>query len=327
MAVPFDLVSGDAKRALEEFSDEFRSALALGEIEQWAEALGLVKTSKAIKSTYPIPVHAAGYNEFKGDMKYRSLYSRSLSMKPKQWQDGVAELERIISAPDFSGWNEQPAAMAMEAMRQPNKWVAAILAANPNLDFYRDDEAGTASSIPLFSNSHPVNVFDAAFGTFDNDHAASAIDADMMVEAKTRFRQKKGPNGEPMGLRLTHMLVPAALEETAKEFLEQDLLIQAVENLGGTDNVAAVTQHNRHKGTVQLLVADELTASDEFYLFAKNKPGLFPWIVQKEGSPEEILHDKDSAMYKSSLKVGLAYILTGNAAAALPHCIERITLT
>ena len=123
------------------------------------------------------------------------------------------------------------------------------------------------------------------------------------------------------------MLVPAALEEAAREFLEQDLLIQAVENAAGDENVAAVTQRNRHKGTVQLLVSDELAAADEIFLFSRNKPGLFPWIVQREGAPEEILHDKSSAMYKSELKVGLSYILRGNAAAALPHCIERITIS
>ena len=329
MAELYNLVSGDAQRSLEEFSDEFRTALALGAVEKWAETLGLVKSSNAIKSTYPIPVHAAGYSEFKGNMKYRSLYSRSLSMKPKEWQDGVSESARIIEAPDFGGWNEQPAAMALEAERAPNDWVARKLEGFPllHLDYYRDEDTGAASAIPLFSDAHPVNVFDSSLGTFDNDHGASGINSTMITAAKTRFRQKAGPNGKPLGLRLTHMLVPAALEEAAREFLEQDLLIQAVENAAGDENVAAVTQRNRHKGTVQLLVSDELAAADEIFLFSRNKPGLFPWIVQREGAPEEILHDKSSAMYKSELKVGLSYILRGNAAAALPHCIERITIS
>src|SRR5690242_17338968 len=112
MGSEFLLVSQDAQRALEEFSQEFSAALVQGAVEQWAKTLGLSRTSKALKTTYPVPVSAAGYSEFKGDMKYRSLFEKSLELKPKTWQDGVAELASIIEAPDFTGWNDQPAAMA-----------------------------------------------------------------------------------------------------------------------------------------------------------------------------------------------------------------------
>src|SRR6187455_2532562 len=101
MASPYDLVSRDAQLALTEFSSEFDAALALGEVDQWAKSFALVNSSRAIRTTYPIPVSAAGYVLRQGDDKMRSLFEKSISMSPVEWVDGVAELARIIEAPDF----------------------------------------------------------------------------------------------------------------------------------------------------------------------------------------------------------------------------------
>jgi phage major head subunit gpT-like protein len=307
MGVEFNLVSKDAQRALEEFSQEFTAALTQGGVEPWSKDLGLYRASKALKTTYPVPVSAAGYNEFKGDLKYRAIFEKSLELVPKTWQDGVSELASIIEAPDFIGWTSEPAAIAQAAMSLPNEIVAGLLEANPTC---WDDVA-------FFHASHPTNYFKTSAGTFSNTFTgATLLDEANLSKAKERFRKIKAPNGKPMGLRMTHVMVPAALEETAKKLLEQDMIVQTI----GT-SFAAVD--NRHKGTVKIVVADELTSDTQWYALALNKPGMVPWIVQDEGSPEELRHDKDSAMYKSTLKVGLAYILRGNGVLALPHCVQR----
>lgn len=329
MAITRDLITRAAARSLEEFSDQFRSALALGEVEQWSVSMGLSNgNSDAIKTTYPIPISAAGYEEFRGDMKYRSLYARTMSVVPKLWQDGVAELAQIVDAPDFTGFADEPAAMAFEAQRHPNTLVAQALESNPVLAFYTDDESNTPGTRNMFElaggDPHPYNVFDESLGSFANDFdTPTTIGKDLFAAAKQQFRSIKGANGKPLGLRMTHFLVPAAREEEAKEFLEQDMLIEAVQEGGA--NVAAVTQRNRHKGTVQLIVADELTDDNEAYCFALNKPGMYPWVVQTS-SPEEFVHDKSSAMYELEHKVGVRYMLRAAANLALPHCVQRYTL-
>jgi hypothetical protein len=327
MAAPLYQISGDARRALEEFSTAFDSALASpADFDLWAQQFGMVISSKTIKTTFPIPISAAGYNERKGDDKMRSLYARSLSVTPVEWADGVAELARIIEAPDFIGWGSEPARIAVEAKRQPNRLIASILEANPNLGFYRDENLGTDLAIPLFSGSHPVSIFDSSLGTFDNDHAASAIDADMFRAALTRFRKKLAANGKPMGLRLSHMIVPPALEQEAKDFLESDLLRAAfLEGGDGAQKNTQLTTNNRFKNLVQLTVADELTAEDKIYLVASNGPK--PWIIQDGGTPEQITYDKSDPLYKNEGKVGVKYVLTMGAKAALPHAIERITIS
>jgi phage major head subunit gpT-like protein len=309
MGTEYNLVSQDAQRALEEFSQDFNAALTQGGTEQWAKDLGLYKASRALKTTYPVPVSAAGYKELEGDIKYRALFEKSLELVPKTWQDGVSELASVIEAPDFIGWTSEPAAIAGAAMSLANEIIAGLLEAN-----------GTSwTGKTFFASDHPVNVFKPSVGTFDNDitGAGTNLSSGNLALAKQYFREIKAANGKPLGLRMTHLLVPAALEETARDILERDLIIES----NGANDFGTV--NNRHKGTVKLVVSDDFTSDIVWYPLALGKPGMFPWIVQDEGAPEEIRSDKDSHLYKTTLKVAVAYVLRGNGALALPQCVQR----
>jgi hypothetical protein len=336
MATPHQQVSKDALRRLEEFSDEFRSALVLADAVPWAEQGGLVRRTDALKTTFPIPIDAAGYHEFKGDMKYRRLYARSLTMTSKLWQDGVEEFARVIEAPDFIDWAGAPANMAREWARQPNILVAAMLAESsldgPLLDFYRDPDTNAASARRLFANDHPFNVLDPSLGTFQNyttTTVAAIKDGSFFAAASDHFRAIKGPNGKPLGLRMEggSFLVPSTRHQVFKDTLEFDTLIRAVRNVAGAENVAAVTQNNIWKGTVGYTTADELEDQNYFYALAAGRPGLYPWIVQQGSTPEEIVHDKTSHKYKETFKVSIGYVGQMAANAALPHGILRVQIT
>ncbi len=312
MGQEFNLISSDAQRAVEEFAQDFSLALTQPGVELWAKANGLYRASRALKTTFPIPVSAAGYNEFKGDVKYRDLFEKSLELIPKTWQDGVAALASVVEAPDFTGWISEPAAMAAAAASILNQIIADALAAN----------AVCWDGKTFFADDHPNNVFKTSAGTYDNDitGAGTTPTAANLKIAKANFRKIKAPNGKPLGLRMTHVLAPAALEETFKDLLEQDLVIQAAGSAFGAVN-------NRHKGTVIPIFSDELADDSKWYPLALNKPGMFPWIVQDEGSPEEIRSDKTSHLYATTLKVGVAYVLRGNGALALPQCVQRFAGT
>lgn len=308
MGQEYNLISSDAQRALEDFAEDFALALTQPGVDQWAKENGLYRASRALKTTYPVPVSAAGYAEFKGDVKYRDVFQKSLSLIPKTWQDGVAELASVIEAPDFVGWTSEPAAIAAAASALLNQIIADAIAAN---DTCWDGSA-------FFADAHPYNVFDSSVGTYDNDFAGAGttLSTANIALAKSYFRKIKAPNGKPLGLRMTHVLVPAALEETAKDRFEQDMVIQAVGSTYGAVD-------NRHKGTVKIIVSDELADDSKWYPLALNKPGMVPWIVQDEGAPEEIRSDKTSHLYQTTLKVGVAYVLRGNGVLALPQCMQR----
>lgn len=326
MSTLYNLVSRDAQIALNEFSTAFDAALALTNPDTWAEQLGLQNTSGAIRTTYPLPISAAGYKERSGDDKLRALFERSMSMTNKEWYDGCYAPSKIVEAPDFIGWGTEPSRIALEATRLPNTLIAALLTANPLLDLYREEFPGgsVASTINLFHSAHPVNILDAAFGTFDNDHTFTAIDEAFVKAVKLRFRLKKGPNGKPLGLRFDTLLVPAAREDEALDFFARDTLIQVIENQAGSENVSAVPQSNRHKGTVKVVVCDELESDNVIYPMCAASPAK-PWIVQSAGPVEEVRYDKDSDYWKNTGMLGVKYVKTMGVAAALPHAIERCT--
>ena len=146
-----------------------------------------------------------------------------------------------------------------------------------------------------------------------------------MEAIKLYFRTLKGPNGKSLGLRFTHLLVPAAREEEARDFFERDMLLEAVTNVAGTENVGGVTRKNRHFNTVSIVVGDELASDDLIYPMALNT-SAYPWIVQDGGTPEEIRQDKSSYLYQSKLMVGVSYILELATRAALPQGIARVNL-
>ncbi len=331
MADIYNQLPRTVQSALTEYSDAFKEALVLADVQDWATLLGVGAVSNAIKTVYPLPIYAAGYQEFSGEVKYRSLYTRMITMRGKQWQDGVKEKAAGVEASDFMGWGAQPAAMALEAKRLPNTIAANMLALNsfngPLLDLYRDPDDETASiSKNLFASDHRYNVLDASKGTFNNTDIHDALDADFLKEAKAHFRGLKGPNGKPLGLQMTHLLVPASLEQQARDLLENDMLIETIRN--GSTPVGGVAIPNPHKGTVTLIVADELQEGTNPYVYALalNKPGMVPWIVQTTGAPEETILDKDSDFYKTSRSIAIAHFVDANVGPAFPHPILRVEI-
>ena len=339
---PYLQVSRDAAQALTEFSDEFRSAFTLADdFPVWAEALGYARNSSALKSTFPIPVDAAGYKPFKGNMKYRSLYARSLSMITTPWQDGVEALSQQIEAPDFMGWAEAPGNMAREWRRLSNLIVADMLAESsldgPLLDFYTDRDSKTASTRRLFAADHPCNVFKSSAGSFDNrmDTTIAEIRNGTFFKAISQyFRTLKGANGRALGLRMGggEFLLPVEFEELFKEVLESDDLVRAVSSTGGLDAtsnvVAAIPRNNIYKGTFGRMVGEELADQEHFYAIAAGgDPANVPWVLMNEAAPEEIVFDKTSERWKDTGMVSIGYRGNKNSAACLPHRIVRVHVT
>lgn len=341
--VPYTVGSRTATRALERFDDSFRGALAIAEPDSlWASQHGFVLGTDAPKTTFPIPLDAVGYKEFKGEAKYRALYSRAISIfNDKTWQDGVEEFAKIIELPDFIGWNDQPAKMATEWTRLPNTLVAQILEANPNLELYRDPDTGTLTSRALFATDHPSNILLPGLAQFNNTMdttQAEILNGLFFKKIKKYARSIKGPNGQPMGIRATGgvILCTGEREDLLDEALKLDTVIREISSNGnitapqtvGTA-VGAVTVNNRHKGTMSYQVCDELTtASDDYlYVLLSGNAELYPWVVMQQNTPEVIIDDKSSDKYRRTHKVSYSSHGDCKAAALFPHRIVRVHIT
>lgn len=341
MANPYNQVSRTAALALEEFSDDFRSALATTEVVNWAEQCGHVRVSDALSTTFPLPLDAAGFKELKGDIKFRSLYSRRMRMQTKEWQDGVEAQIIELEAPDFSDWAGQPANIAHEWLRQPNEIVAAMLALSsydgPLLSLYDDPDTDTRGTRRMFATDHPYNPLATGLGSFNNTTTTTvaALESGAFWDAcEDHFRGIMAPNGEKrLGLTVLggKCLVPSTRSTLFKRILEADHLITTISNAGvknaSSNVVAAALESNRYKSSISYVVGDELASQDYFYVFAAGKPGLHPYVIQKSGAPEETVFDESSERAKYSRKVGISYIGRMNSAGAMPHPVLRVQIT
>lgn len=343
MAKPLEQLSFDAQRALEQFSSAFQSAFeAADPSAEWAKAFGLVETSQALLLTYPMSISAAGYTERRGDDASRDMYSRSISVTPIEWTDGVKAQKRRLEQSDFAvqAWAREAANMAKEARRHANILTARMLHANANIQLYKDATLGVDAGIALFSSSHQVNIFDSSKGTFKNvlagggaDFSGNSFDQSMMRAVLKHGRtQIKGANGQPMGVNYDTVIVHPDWEQDAKDFLESDL-VRAVFLEGGVGSTknTQLTTNNRYKGIMNLVVADELAQvsgvdPDKVY-FVDSKHGAKPWILQDGGTPEEIMFGTDSEFCKNTGMVKVNYVLLAGVTAALPHPILRVDLT
>ena len=343
MAKPLQQISFDSQRALEQFSSAFESAFeAVDPATEWAKAFGLVEQSQALLLTYPMSISAAGYKKRTGDDAARDMYSRSISITPVEWTDGVKAQKRRLEQNDFAvrAWTGEAARMAVEAKRHANILAANLLHANANIQLYKDATLGVDAGIPLFSASHQVNIFDSTFGTFKNvlvggtsggdfDQAAPAIDAALFRAVLNHGSTGiKSANGQIMPVNYTDLVVHPKWAQSAKDFLSSDLM--RADFLAGNGNTQ-LTTNSRYKNIVNLVVADELAGvvsvdPDKIYFVDRNHPAK-PFIVQDGGTPEETRFDADSEFCKNTGMVKVNYTLLMGVTGAMPHGILRCDLS
>lgn len=304
----YDLVSSDAQIALQDFKMEVLGALTQ-DYAPVLEALGISQTDPALKSTYEVNLSAAGLVEFDGDPRFRKLGEKGVSLTPRTFTDGIKELASKIEAPEWRrrGWADEPAVMAAVIKLFPERLIAEVIEAN-----------GTCyDGVAFFHATHPVNVFDSSKGTFSNTTGSSALSLSTLKAAKIAMRKMKAANGEPLGVEPRYLIVPPALAETAKDLLENDMIIDSPD--GGTTFGA---QTNRHRGTLKIIVSNHLTVETTWYLLGE-KLGMKPWVYTTREAPEFIVQDKSSDLYANTYHVALQVKLEAEAALLMPHCLHR----
>jgi hypothetical protein len=318
----YNYVSRDAQVALEEFKQDFLSAFMFDPSQQWAEEVGLTIQTDVLKVTLPIPISAAQYVQRRGDRVYRRLSEKHFTFSPAVWTDGFAENAEIVEAPDFIGWQQEPANMASAAANLRNKLIADLIESNtftgPTMTGFDDLSFFIASG-----TKHPYNILDPSLGGFYNKFTgATLLTPENIGLARQRFAQLKAPNGiDPLGVEFAGVLVPPALEETMKRIAQQDL----VPWTGVISTTSASSQpfgavNNIYKGT-DYWVGRHLTDDVKWYAIGRKK-GMYPWAIVNKGAPQIYVQDKTSALFSTTGQVGLFAELQTTGAMCFPHLVQ-----
>lgn len=302
----YDLTPSDVQGALTQFSDRFM--LRYAEIEEpELLALGAQERTTAAKVDYPFPLYAPEFKAFEGEMWYRDLAVKSIELIPGTFWDGVAIEASKIESSDWLGWGAQPEAMAMAARAHSAALIAAAL------------DGGTSTTTPwdglaFFHTAHFINPGKKSAGTFANYVTGRALSAPNVRTAFAEMAALPGPTGRPGGRKVTHILVPSALDGTLLEIANNSYVV-ASGTVGPVENLL--------KGAFRSVSSALLTDLDDWYALSLPDQTSIPWVHIDKGTPEEIIQDKSDALYKSKLKVAYGVKMERVVGLGDPHCIIR----
>lgn len=130
--------------------------------------------------------------------------------------------------------------------------------------------------LSLFSASHKINPKDPASSTFDNDLGSTTLTYANLTTTRSVMMELKTPDGDPVNSDARVLVVPPALEPTARKIAQADVVIT-----GAT----AASETNVYKGIFDVVVVPQLSAahggSDSvWYLVDAMDPEDRPLIYQ-----------------------------------------------
>jgi phage major head subunit gpT-like protein len=206
--------------------------------------------------------------EWIGERVIQNVAARSFEITNKHFE-GTLEVDRDDISDDRLGiYNPMLDMLGQQAAMYPDDLVLSLV------------EGGAAALCHdgqyFFDTDHPVNIDDAGAGVQGNRFTTKALTAPNYGSVRSSMMKLKGADGKPLQVKPTHLIVPPALEETARQILNADF----IPNTAGT-----ATQTNVWKGTADLIVWDRLTSDTTWYLLDLSK-GIRPFMFQNRQAPQ-----------------------------------------
>lgn len=279
---------------------EFQSAYGQAAVT-WTAIATLMQSSTA-REDYRWFDRFPVMREWVGERTVRSLAAHGYNVANLKHEATIA-VERDDIEDDILGiYQTQAQGAGIAAAEWPDKLVYAALEAG--------EKAKCHDGKPFFSKTHPLRKVKGGFSNI----VEAALAADSLAnaqaslgKARTALMEMKDEEGEPMGGMATLLLVPPALEDTAR-------ILSMADRLGGDDP-------NPYKG-IKVEVSPRLKSPTNWYV-ANTATPLNPLIFQQRSAPEfDSLMDPESA---DSVFLRDQYLFgvraRGAAAYGLPQCM------
>jgi phage major head subunit gpT-like protein len=211
--------------------------------------------------------------EWLGPRVAQNVAAQSYTLRNRKWELTLAIKREDIEDEQMELFSAAPQMLGEQTKIHPDILCQQVI------------EAGTANltfdNAAFFSASHPIDTLNAAAGTQSNlftsgTSGAMPLNNANLAAARTRMRQFKGRDGQPLGINMTHILVPPALEETANVLQSAELISPGTAAFG---TAAGAPSTNTLRGTFQVIVSDRLTSDTAWYPLCLNKP-IKPFVFQ-----------------------------------------------
>jgi len=312
------VVNDKVVQLVTDFTAKYLDALS-SKPDQWGLEISGFTPTDALQVKFPVRLdNFPGFRKWSGarDGKLRDLTSFFVNSEP---------FERTIDVPldaalrgEYAGYFQDVTALRQAAAQMPNRLIADLLAAGESTTGW--------DGVSFFSASHPIDIRGQVSGVQSNLHGSKPLNRANLAFAKKTLRAMKAPDGRTsLGLKLTHLLVPTALEDMATRLAQAEYIPNVDPSAA---DKAGVTESNIHKGTFKVIVAPELDADSDttWYPIAANQVGR-GFEIQARGSfldPEIVVLGDGSEHAVQNNTIRFAGKLFGNAGFAIHHCILRM---
>lgn len=224
---------------------------------------------------YPWLDRIPKFREWVGERVIQNIAARFQTIVNKDYELTL-EVDRNDILDDKIGlFNPKVDMMGQQAAYLPDDLIfAALVAATAQVVY--DGQY-------FFDTDHPVNMDDPASATQSNS-LSLALNSANYAAARAAMMSFKGADGRPLNIVPNLLMVPPALEQTARQIVNADMIPQQLTLTGPA--YAGVPVSNVMKGTADVLVAPQLAGTDTtWYLFDTTKP-MKPFIYQNRQAPQ-----------------------------------------
>jgi phage major head subunit gpT-like protein len=245
------------------FDSRFRSAYD-ATVPQAAQ-LATVVPSMTKNNVYGWMLKIPRLREWVGDRVIQNIASQDYTITNKSYELTVAVDRDDIEDDQLGIYNGHIDTLGEQARMWPDDLIMqALIAGGSSLCF--DGQF-------FFDTDHPTTI-DGSTITQSNFYATTALNETNYFALRANMRNFRGEDGRKLGVTPNLLVVPPALERTARTILLAD------SNASGATNVA--------RGTADLLVLNELTSDTEWYLMDTRR-ALKPFIFQERKAPEMVM--------------------------------------
>jgi phage major head subunit gpT-like protein len=296
------------------FSDIFQSAYDTAPTP--LEELSVEVGSSGRQNVYGWLAQQLVMRKWLGARQIQSLSEHSFTATNERFEATV-ELPLDDIADDILGTYRSVAMpqLGVATKTHPEVLMGAMLLGVEPEDFGTAKTYLTYDGLALFHDAHPTFYKSE---TFDNN-LALALDATNLKAAISAMGLIKGEDGRPFGVRPTHLIVPRALEWTARELLTNATVIEVFGS-----NTAAAAKENLLKGSVKLIIADILNGNDNAWYLADCSKPLKPIIKQvREGAEFTTLDSLTDPEVFRKRRALYGATWRGTVCPSLPHLILK----
>lgn len=320
-----DKLPTTSQAALREFDDRYLAAQGVALPPNWAQEFGDIGPTNAPLTTYPISQLSGGYEETKGDSRFKTAIEASFDVKVLEFDMGYEAklIDLLTGVFAYKKWTEAAGRFQVAELNHVARSIRTILEAGETTL-----NAWEGPGIYFFDETHPANFAEPGLGTFSNLQStpkdANSI-ANIMAECTAMEEQVLDENGEKLAVSPDVIGLPTAKFRIVDALLKQQQV--SVGSGTGVPGGGTGTMSNPLAG-LRAVHIPQLTDPNDWYLFDSKLAKILPPWAGLRFSPGSALElrefNEDSDFFKNTGKIKKSSHIWWGFGFVFPHAVRKI---